>query len=364
MPYRQKDRIILHVDMDSFYASVEMRENPKLKGKPVIIGADPKSGTGRGVVSTCSYEARKFGVRSAMPVTKAYMLCPDGIFLPVNMRLYALVSENVMNILREYSDKFQQVSVDEAYLDVTYLGNFYNASNLAKEIKDKIRNTENITCSVGVAPSKVVAKIASDFQKPNGLTVVTPDKVRDFLNPMDVGKIPGIGKKTQSRLSGLGIFKISDLADYDIQKLISVFGKHAVDMQKLATGKDEREVREKGERKSIGRERTYPEDTADEERITKTIEWICEDIHKRLIEKDFRFRTVTVKIRYTGFITKTRAVTLDHCTDSPDIIKDLAIKIFRNLIDTDKKPVRLIGVSISGFESGRSRQTRIEEFFR
>ena len=191
-------RITFHVDMDSFFASVEIREKPELKGLPVIVGARPKEGKGRGVVSTCSYEARKYGIRSAMPISQAYRLCPRAVFLPVNMRLYSEVSARVMRLLRKFSEKFQQVSVDEAYLvPGPEICNFEEAAVYGLKIKDEVQKQEGVTCSVGIGPNKLIAKIASGFQKPDGLTVVRPEDVKEFLFPMPVSKIPGIGDKNK-----------------------------------------------------------------------------------------------------------------------------------------------------------------------
>lgn len=197
-------RIVLHVDMDSFFASVEVREHPELKGKPVVVGADSRRGSGRGVVSTCSYEARKYGIHSAMPVSKAYKLCPECVFLPVRMDLYKAVSSNVMQILRGFSEKFEQVSVDEAYLVPFDVRSFDDALICAQRIKDEVKQQEEITCSVGIGPNKLIAKISSGFQKPDGLTIVRPEDVRDFLFPLPVSKIPGIGRKTTEVLKVMG----------------------------------------------------------------------------------------------------------------------------------------------------------------
>jgi DNA polymerase IV (DinB-like DNA polymerase) len=199
-------KIVLHVDMDSFFASVEVREKPELKDLPVVVGSDPKGGKGRGVVSTCSYEARKYGIHSAMPISQAYKLCPDAAFVPINMKLYGQVSVNVMEIIKSFAEKFQQYSVDEAFLvPGPEIRNFEEATIIALRIKDEIERQERITCSVGVGPNKLIAKIASKFNKPNGLTVVRPEDVQEFLYPLDVAKIPGIGEK-----KGMGgIYKIN-----------------------------------------------------------------------------------------------------------------------------------------------------------
>ena len=353
--------IILHIDMDSFFASVEMRENPKLKGLPVVIGADPKGGYGRGVVSTCSYEARKYGVHSAMPVSAAYRLCPKAVFLPVNMPLYKETSRNVMNIIRKYSDKSEQVSIDEAYLDLSHLKTFSAAEDMAEEIKNEILLNEKITCSIGISPSKIVSKIASDFKKPAGLTVIRPEEVSSFLNPMHIGKIPGVGKKTQEILIQAKIITIEDLLLYDIQSLISLIGRHAADLKRYASGIDKRCVLERKSQKSIGRERTYLKDTKNRQAIFDTTRIICNEIKETLNSKKIHFRTVTVKIRYTGFITHTRSQTLQHYTTDTDILYNMAVKLISGHLD-EKTPVRLIGVSVSNFESSMSIQKKIFDF--
>jgi len=220
--------IIVHVDMDSFYASVEVRHHPELAGKPVIIGADPGKRSGRGVVLTCSYEARKFGVHSALPVTRAIELCPEAIFLPPRHELYQETSGRVMDILEGYADRFQQVSIDEAYLDITSCGGYAAATEIARKIKQDIYSQEHLACSIGVAPGKSTAKIASDLEKPGGLVVVTPERAREFLSPLPVEKIPGIGPKTAASLRDMGIRTIGSLAEADIQELMGIFGKAAV----------------------------------------------------------------------------------------------------------------------------------------
>lgn len=347
--------------MDSFFASVEVREDSKLKGLPVIIGADPKKGTGRGVVSTCSYEARKFGVHSAMPVSTAYRLCPKGIFMPVNMPLYKKTSESIMDILREYSDKFEQVSVDEGYLDLSHLKDYSLAEKAAEEIRERIAKTEKLTCSVGIGTSKIVAKIASDFKKPDGLTVIHPEDVSSFLNPMQIGKIPGIGKKTQRILSDAGITTVKDLLNFDTQRLMSIIGRHAPDLKLLASGVDNRSVEEREEQKSTGRETTFQNDTDDRQFISDTVCRICTDIAGTISEKKIRFKTVTIKIRYSGFITHTRSKTLQRHTFDCEILKETALKLLSENLD-EAKHIRLIGVFVSGFDSSKSIQTVLPDF--
>ncbi len=356
------NRIILHVDMDSFFASVEVREKPELAGKPVVVGADPKGGKGRGVVSTCSYEARKFGIRSAMPISRAYKLCPTAIFLPVNFPLYIKASSEVMKILRSFAKKFQQAGIDEAYLDMSGAGSFEVAKELALRIKNEIREKTKLTCSIGVAPSKIVAKIASDYQKPDGLTVVVPSKVLEFLSPLPVRKILGVGKKTEAELKAMGIGTIGQLAGYDIQKLLSCFGKWGLYMHELALGIDESEVREEECCKSISRETTFEVDTDDALILYRTMEELAEDVHRSLVDEGFLFKTLTIKVRYKHFITRTRAHTLPHYTDEQGVIKETAKALLKKFIDG--KLVRLIGVRLSNLEKRRTRQKLMEEFVR
>ena len=354
------NRIILHIDMDSFFASAEIRENPDLKGRPVVVGADPKAGKGRGVVSTASYEARKFGIRSGMPISRAYRLCPSAVFLPVNFSLYDRVSDEIMKILRSYAGKFQQVSIDEAYLDVSSIGSFEAAVELAKRIKQEIYGKEKLTCSVGIAPSKIIAKIASDYQKPDGLTSVEPSRIKEFLSPLPVRKIIGIGKKTEAELNAIGIKTIGQLAEYDIQKLISRFGKWGIYMHDLASGIDESEVEEEECCKSISRELTFEQDTDDPEILDRTLHSMAEDVHRALIEEGFLFKTLTIKVRYSNFITRTRSRTLVHFTDDPAAIKSLSAELFRDFLDGRK--IRLVGIRLSNLEKTGSRQKYIREF--
>ena len=218
-------RIILHVDLDAFFPSVEVREHPELKGKPVVVGADPKEGKGRGVVSSASYEARKFGIRSALPISRAWKLCPDCVYLRPHFVLYVPASNSVMKILRSHADKFEQGGIDEAYLDISNkVKDFDEAKEFVKSLMEEVLEKESLTCSVGVAPNKLVAKIASNFKKPYGLTVVKEDEVKEFLFPLEVRKIPGIGPKTERSLKELGIETVADLAPIDREMLTRLFG--------------------------------------------------------------------------------------------------------------------------------------------
>lgn len=354
------NRIILHIDMDSFFASIEMRDKPDLIGKPVIVGANPKGGKGRGVVSTCSYEARKYGIHSGMPISRAYTLCSNAIYMPVNFPVYARVSGEVMGILKGYAEKFQQVSIDEAYLDVSSIGSFEAARELALGIKKEMVEKEKLTCSIGVGPSKIVAKIASDFKKPDGLTIVEPSQVKEFLSPLSVRNIPGIGKKTEAELKTMGIEKIGQVADMDIQKLLYRFGKWSIYLHNLANGIDESEVREEECCKSVSREITFEEDTDDHQVLNQTMEILAEDVHKSLLSEDLFFRTLSIKVRYKGFITHTKAHTFDHFTDDLNKIRGTSKALLEEFFD-DRK-IRLIGIRLSNLEKSRTRQKSMEEF--
>jgi len=314
MTGKSQGRIIFHMDMDSFYASVEVQRNPNLRGKPVIIGADPKEGKGRGVVATASYEARKYGVRSAMPISKAYSLCPQGVYLPPDFPVYVKASAAVMKIVRAPGFPSEQVSIDEAFLDVTGTGGYPEAERFAIELKEQILRDLSLTCSIGIGPSKIVAKIASDFKKPDGLTIVPPEKVKDFLAPLAVRKLPGIGPKSEKELIPIGVKTIGDLASLDVQVLLAWFGKGGLYLHELAQGIDDSEVQERGIPRSVSRETTFEEDTDNPERLVATMEDLVHDVHQSLVDEGLLFRTVTVKVRYTGFITKTKAKSVEHCT--------------------------------------------------
>jgi DNA polymerase IV (DinB-like DNA polymerase) len=296
----------MHVDLDAFFAAVEEKNHPEYKGKPIIVGADPKQGSGRGVVSTCNYATRKLGIRSAMPISRAWKLCPQGVYLPVNYELYEQVSSRIMRILRAYADKFEQLGIDEAFLDVSQTtSSFEEAEELARKIKSAIRDEEGLTCSVGIGPNKLVAKIASDHRKPDGLTVIREDSVKQFLRPLSVEKIGGIGKKTKERLNSMGIRTIGDLASYDVTRLRKAFGSWGEEFHRMSQGIDESEIVEEWVTKSYSREHTFQEDTSDKGLIQSTISDLCTDVAAEVARNGFFFRTVTIKIRYEDLDTYT-----------------------------------------------------------
>jgi DNA polymerase IV (DinB-like DNA polymerase) len=340
----------MHIDMDAFYSSVEQRENPSLKGRPVIVGADPKGGKGRGVVAGCSYEARKFGVHSALPISQAYRLCPDGAYLRPNFTLYEQVSEQLMRILSQFAEKIEPMSIDEAFMDVTgKVTDFTEASRLATKIKDELRQKAQLTCSIGVAPNKSVAKIASDFKKPDGLTVVQPDGVRQFLAPLPVGKISGIGKKSAELLKKMNISTIGDLAATHPSKLTEIFGKYGTRLWQVANGMDEEEVITSYSIKSISSETTFEEDVADKARVMEAFAKLINDVHSRSLSQNMLFRTVSIKVRLEDFTTFTRAKSHPRYTNEKVVMEDYVKHLFEEFEASGKK-IRLVGVRVSSLK--------------
>ncbi len=340
-------RVILHVDLDSFFPSVEVREHPELKDKPVVVGADPKSGKGRGVVSSASYEARKFGVRSAMPISRAWKLCPHCVFLRPHFELYVKASSSIMKILQSNADKFEQAGIDEAYLDISNrVNNFEEAEEFAKKLMEEILDKENLTCSIGVAPNKMVAKIASDYKKPYGLTAVKEENVREFLFSLKVRSLPGVGPKTESRLRDLGLETIGDLAVIDPEVLKRIFGVWGARLHEFANGDDYREVREEYETKSIGRDVTFEKDVNDKDLILEVLDDLAEEVYKEIIDNAFQFKTITIRVRYQHFDTYTRAKSLPFPTNDFEILKNNGKRLIEPFLRGNKK-VRLIGIRVS-----------------
>jgi nucleotidyltransferase/DNA polymerase involved in DNA repair len=340
---------ILHVDMDAFYAAVEQRDRPELRGQPVIVGADPQGGRGRGVVSTASYEARRFGVGSAMPISQAYRLCPKGVYVPVDMAKYIAVSKEVMAILRRYTDVVEPVSIDEAFLDVTGSRRaFGSGQEIARQLKNAVRGELRLTASVGVAPSKLVAKVASDIRKPDGLCVVEPGQEAAFLAPLPIRRLWGVGPKMEERLAKVGVHTIGDLAALDAGRLEQKLGTHGHDLRLLAQGVDDRPVlAESDGAKSIGQEHTFDADTADVERLRRTLLTLADGVAGRLRGQSLRSRTITLKYRNEDVHTTTHAETLAAPIDSSNDVYRVAAKLFAEV--HGRKKVRLLGIYASGF---------------
>jgi len=355
------NRLILHCDLDCFFAAVEIRDYPQYKDKPVIIGADPKEGQGRGVIATCNYKARKYGLRSAMPISQAYKRCPHGIYLRPNGEKYYKVSKEVMYILETYSDEFQRVGIDEAYLELTNITNDYvEAERIAKEIQKEVRNKVGITISIGIAPTKSLAKIASDEHKPNGITMVRPECIRNFLKDMDITRIPGIGKKSKVYYYKNGIKKIGDIISTPLSKMMELFGKHGKWIWKVANGLDNRKVKEFNEdRKSISAERTFYSDTDNFSEIVSRFEDINERIHKSVLKHQITYKTISLKIRFEGFHTYTRSKTLSFHIQNQKFVLNIILDLFKEFSNNTKK-VRLVGIKLSNLERNqKARQTNL-----
>ncbi|MCA9401021.1 MAG: DNA polymerase IV [Candidatus Omnitrophica bacterium] len=343
-------KIIGHLDMDAFFASVEQRDNPSLKGRPVIVGADPKGGKGRGVVSTCSYEARKYGIHSAMPISMAYRLCPEGIFLKGHAQKYKEASRAVFKILYDFTPDIQPVSIDEAYFDLTHSCHLFGTPlDAAVQIKSRIRRELNLVASVGIAPNKMLAKIASDYNKPDGLTEVTEEDMFDFLWPLPVEKLGGVGPQTQAALKQMGIISIEDLAQTPCHMLEERFGEHGAHLYQLAHGADQREVKADDTIKSVSHEHTYLEDTNNTEAVERTLSYLCEKIVRRLWKYHLKGRTVTLKVRLSNFKTFSRSVTLADRVCFYDDLYRTSLNLFRSCMRPQMR-IRLIGVRVSQFE--------------
>ncbi|MDD5144869.1 MAG: DNA polymerase IV [Candidatus Pacebacteria bacterium] len=340
------ERIILHIDMDCFFAQIEERENPQFKGRPLVVGSDPKGGSGRGVVSTANYIARKYGIHSALPISQAFRLCPEAVFLPVNFGLYERVSENIFGILRKYSERVETVSLDEAYLDLSYLNGFKEGEKVAREIKNEILEKEKLTSTIGLGSNKAIAKIAVNQAKPNGLKVVLPEEAEAFLNHLEVEEIPGIGPKKVEELEKRGIRKVSELKELGREKLRELFGKAGETIYGRIRGKDEEEVSLKNIIKSLGREHTFEKDTRDPEIIFKVFDGIVEYIWEELGKKNLSFKTLTVVCRYQGFETHTRSLTLKEKERNFRIFKRESKKMLLKFLISSPKLIRLIGLRV------------------
>jgi DNA polymerase-4 len=334
------DRSIIHVDMDAFFAAIEQRDNPNLRGKPVVVGgSNPHS---RGVVSTASYEARAYGIHSAMPLKQAYLRCPQAVFLPVHMAKYKEVSGQIHRIFRRYTSTIEPVSLDEAFLDITGA----DAVSLAREIKDRIREELRLTASVGISYNKFLAKLASDLEKPDGFTVIPRENVEAFLAPLPVRRIWGVGPRTQGFLNDLGIFTIGDLQRLDRDFLVKTFGKWGEELYLLAQGIDDRPVKASRKPKSLGEELTFPRDEDDPEKLRACLAEFARALGQRLEKKGLECRTVTLKIRFPDFVTITRSLTFPDPTARPEVLYRRSLLLLEK-VELNRRSVRLIGLTVS-----------------
>lgn len=338
-----KPKKIIHLDMDAFYPSVEVLDNPRLKGKPVIVGG----GKERGVVSSPSYEARRFGVHSAMPMATAMRLCPQGVFLPVRMNRYKEISERILEIFSRYTPLVEPLSIDEAFLDVTGSERLYgSAVEIAIRIRQTIFREIRLTASAGVAPSKFVAKIASDMKKPDGLTVVAPKDVREFLNPLPVSRMWGVGKATQEKLLKMNVLTFKDLSLVPLDVLERTLGIHGRKIHFLSMGIDARDVETEREAKSIGHEDTFSEDLTDRDLLRKKLLSLAEKVARRMRNKGVIGKSISLKVKYGNFKQVTRSVALDAYSDDGPSLYAKACSLLTKT-EAGIKPVRLLGISVS-----------------
>jgi len=350
-------RYIIHVDMDAFYASVEQLDNPEFVGKPVVVGGDPK---GRGVVSAASYDARKFGIHSAMPMAQAVRLCPHAIVLPVRMERYVQVSKEIHAIFECFTTLVEPVSLDEAFLDVT--GStmlFGNAEEIGLTIKKKIKEKLCLTASVGVAPNKFLAKLASDLKKPDGFVVITERNKQEILDPLPVGKMWGVGRVTEQTLQSHGIRTIAQLRKTPLEKLVSIVGNCAYDLLQLASGIDESKVEPVRQAKSLSSEQTFAVDIQDKDVLQNVLLEQVEEVAQRLRADNLRAKTITLKLRYGDFHTITRSRTLREATNTTQRLWQGARSVFHRWRVESAGPLRLIGFAASGLTHGEIGQKRL-----
>lgn len=352
-------RIIAHLDMDAFFAAVEERERPELKGLPIVVGADPLEGKGRGVVSTANYAARVYGIHSAMPITQAWRRSewarrqgkPPVVFLGTNFGQYTATSDRIRFIVERHATTIQQAGIDEMYVDLSVTGSYERAREVALAIKGDIAAQERLTASIGLGPNKLIAKIASDVQKPDGLTVVEESKAEAFLAPLSVRKIPGIGPKTEAMLKQQGIAVVQDLKRFSEAELVERFGKWGRALYERVRGRDDDPVEESDEVKSIGEQETFLHDTLDSQVLMEHIKAMGRDVLDRLQRSGYStFRTVVVTVRFGDFETKSRSHTLPQPTDSPKDLEVEVMKLFLPFLDRRENPrlklIRLIGVRV------------------
>jgi DNA polymerase-4 len=338
--------------MDAFFAAVEVRENPEIADRPIVVGADPRGGRGRGVVAACNYAARKYGIHSAMPISEAYRRCPDAVYLRPRMSLYAEVSQHIMQILEGYTELVEELSIDEAFLDVTASTKLFgDGVTIARRIKRQIREQERLTVSIGIAPNKFLAKLASDLEKPDGLVVVEPGREREFLQPLPIERLWGVGPKTAERLHALGLLTIGDIAAAHLETLERQLGQHhAQHLYELANGRDDRPVEPERERKQISRETTFLSDTDDRDLVQRTLLALTEEVAAKLRRRRLAARTVTIKLRLAPFETLTRRQTVGSDLTTTDTIYPIALQLL-TAADPGDRPIRLIGVGVSGLHA-------------
>lgn len=349
--------------MDAFFAAIEERDQPLLRGLPIVVGADPRGGKGRGVVSTANYKAREYGIHSALPISRAWRLSeaakkqgkPAVTFLPVRMQRYAEVSAHVMETLRRFVFLVEQASIDEAYFDLSCCESYTFAEEICRKIKTAIREEERLTASVGIGPNKLIAKIASGMQKPDGLTVVKEEDAIEFLAPLPVRAIPGIGPKTEAEVAKVGVKTIKDMRRFSREELRGMFGKRGLDLYEKIHGRDESPIEENYESKSIGEQETFEQDTGDSQFLSERLKALCRDVMHRVAAEGFtHFRRIVLTVRFADFETHSRSHTLVSPMRDPKVLEEEATKLFVPFLDKRENPhgklIRLIGVRAEKLE--------------
>jgi DNA polymerase IV (DinB-like DNA polymerase) len=361
-------RVIMLVDLDYFFAQCEELRNPALKDKPVVVGVYSGRTEDSGAVSTANYVARKFGVKSGIPLylAKKRLEGTEAVFLPVDDEFYEQISDKIMQALRGYADAFEQVGIDEAYLDVTQKdhGSFEAAKALAQKIKNDMKSQLKITFSVGVGPNKLVAKIAADIQKPDGITIVNPEEVERFLSPLPVERLIGVGRKISAKMGELGIKTIGDLARYDVQRLVEIFGKNlGVYFHNAANGVDNEAVQEAGEAESISRISTLKENTRDLALILEKASQLIDDIHKEVVQRRISFKQVGIIAIMTDLSVRSRSQTLETATSDIDALRKTVRELFEKFLGESELEIRRVGVKISHFVKEETKQKQLTSFF-
>jgi len=352
-------RIIGHLDMDAFFASVEERDNPRFTGRPIAVGADPKGGRGRGVVATANYKAREYGIRSALPISTAWKYAEDArragkpavVFVEGHYEKYSEISHRIMEILARHVSHSEQASVDEAYFDLSSAGSYEAAERIAQQIKAEIKAEERLTASIGIGPNKLIAKIASDRQKPDGLTVVREADAEVFLEPLSIRTIPGVGPKTEEQFKRLKIVKIVDAKKLSQEALSKMMGKWGPELYRKLRGRDDAPLIEFWEAKSIGEQETFERDISDPKILNTLLKELAAEVYGRFKKSNFKtYKTVTLVVRFADFTTRNRSVTLAKPVDDLQTLQFQAMRLFMPFFDArenpKKKAFRLLGVRL------------------
>ncbi len=349
--------------MDAFFAAIEERDRPRLRGLPIVVGADPREGKGRGIVSTANYKAREYGIRSALPISTAWRFSkearragkPEVVFIEPDFRKYSTSSEKIVGIIRKHAPLVEQASIDEAYFDLSFVGSYETAQKLCETIKKEIKKEEGLTCTIGIGPNKLIAKIASDIKKPDGLTVVREEEAEKFLEPLAIRKIPGIGPKTEEMFKKMRIIKVADLKKFSEEELDELLGKWGIELYRKIRGRDDSPIVEEYEAKSIGEQETFEKDSRDPSFISERLKTLCDGVFKSFERSDFEnFRTVVVTVRFTDFSTKNRSYTMPESSDSKKVLEFESLKLLIPFFDKRENPsrkaIRLIGVRMEKLE--------------